>query len=144
MQSLTHSSQMNTVGPAAIPWAAKMLEWPNVDELLDSIDEDNQGKQLLMQMEEIQKQTGMSPEEVMAQLMAMVEQQRMMQAAGEVGGPGGAPPPPGGPAPGEPPPPGGPPPGGPPPGAGPQPQTEEDTALLPPGVPQGNPQGAAP
>jgi len=135
---------MNTVGPAAIPWAAKMLEWPNVDELLDSIDEDNQGKQLLMQMEEIQKQTGMSPEEVMAQLMAMVEQQQMMQAAGEEAGPGGAPPPPGGPPPGEPPPPGGPPPGGPPPGAGPQPQTEEDTALLPPGVPQGNPQGAAP
>ena len=106
------TNMMQYMGPAAgmgiLKWAAQLLEVPNFEELAAALDEADVQGQAMAQIDQLQKETGMS-------LPEMIQAIKEMAAAKPPGGP------PGGGPPGAGPPGAGPPPGGPPGGGGPPP-----------------------
>jgi len=71
---------LQSVGPAAIPWAAKQLDWANSEELLEAVAKRDAGLQQLQMAEEFKKETGLDIMEAL---------QKVKGALGKGGGPGG-------------------------------------------------------
>ena len=67
---------LNTVGAAAIPWAAKQLDWANADELVAAIERRDEIAQTMQMAEQFQQQTGMSLQDAMQVVL------RSLQPAG--------------------------------------------------------------
>ena len=87
---------LNIVGPAAIPWAAKQLEWSNTEELLDAIEKRDAAVQMMSMAEDFEKETGMSAMEGLQKLMQELKAPTQPQGPGApTPAPGGPPPPPG-------------------------------------------------
>jgi hypothetical protein len=64
---------LKAVGPAAIPWAARELEWQNADELIAAIEKRDAAVQQMKMMEKHEKETGQSAQDAMQQLLMMAE-----------------------------------------------------------------------
>lgn len=86
---------LRTVGRAAVRWAGRMMEWPNMDLLEEEMDKEDQAGQIVQQLEEISKVTGQDIPSLLQALQAVAQ-----QADAGAEGPqtqGGAPPAPAGP-----------------------------------------------
>jgi len=83
---------LNIVGPAAIPWAAKQLEWSNAEELVEAIEARDEAMQMAAMAEEFAKKTGISAMEALQKLMQQMENPA---PPAPPPAPGGNPPPPG-------------------------------------------------
>jgi hypothetical protein len=71
---------LQTVGPAAIPWAGQQLDWSNLDQLLDDIDKADSKNQVFSQLEKISKETKVPLEDLISKVM---EQAQSIGAASE-------------------------------------------------------------
>lgn len=145
----TEQAQMvlQTVGPPAIPWAATQMNWTNRDQLIADIERADESKQLFGQLQQLSKETKLSPADLMQLLVQTAQQKAQMEQGGPP--PAGAPP---GMPPGAPPgmPPGLPPElmammaGGPPPGAAAPPEGPPPIAGLRDPQANGNVNGVIP
>jgi len=64
---------LNTVGPAAIPWAAKLLEWPNADDLIAAIEKRDEAMQMMTMGEEFQQKTGMTIQQALEMVTSLMQ-----------------------------------------------------------------------
>tara|TARA_Y100001951_G_C11262575_1_gene253447 strand:- start:606 stop:1253 length:648 start_codon:yes stop_codon:yes gene_type:complete len=69
---------MQNVGAPAVPWALELLDAPNKETLLQSMEDANSSQQLMRMVEEAAQAAGMDP----GQLMQQIQQQLSMLAQG--------------------------------------------------------------
>ena len=131
---------LQTIGTPAVGWVARQLEWSDPELLLDDIKKADAGQQLMGQLEELSRQSGMDIQQLM-ELVTQTVQQQMMMSEVQGGAPGAAGMMPGGPpaAPAGPP-------TGPPAGAVPPVPAEPPGAVqgMPPAGPPGVTAGPSP
>ena len=72
---------LNVAGPAAIPWAAKELEWKNAEELIAAIEKRDAALQQMKQMEQFEKETGLPVMEALQMVRGVMQQAPNNQAA---------------------------------------------------------------
>jgi len=84
---------LEAVGPPAVPWVARQLEWADPEMLLDEIKKSSMGAQILEQLQDLEKQSGIAIPDIMAKVAQMIQQEMMMAEVGAP--PAGTPAPPG-------------------------------------------------
>ena len=108
---------LQAVGPTSAPWALELMDAPNKEMLIESMERSDAGGQLMAQFEEMAKGMGVEPQQLIQNVMQQLQMQaQMAQQQEQQGGPPQGGPPQGGP------------PQGPPPNGAPAP--------MPEGVPQ--------
>ena len=93
---------LRTIGAPSVEWAAKQLEWSDPELLLEGIKKADAGQQIMGQLEQLAKQSGMEIPDLMQQIVQMVQQQMggaQGQPAGAMAAPAGPTAPPPGPGP---------------------------------------------
>lgn len=78
---------LQAVGAPAMAWVARQLEWSDPELLLNEIKKADTGAQIMEQLSDASKMSGMSIEEIMQQMMDQIQQQVMMQEAQDAAGP---------------------------------------------------------
>ncbi len=111
---------LQAIGPSAATWALELMDAPNKEVLIESMERSDSGAQLLAQFEEMAKGLGMDdPQQLIQSVMQQLQMQAQMAQQQPEAPPGGAPP--GGPM--------GPPPAGPPAGPPMGPPVAEEMPL---------------
>ena len=96
---------LQAVGPTSAPWALELMDAPNKEMLIESMERSDAGGQLMAQFEEMAKGMGVEPDQLIQnvmqqlQMQAQMAQQQEQQGGPPQGGPPQGPPPNGAPAP---------------------------------------------
>ena len=81
---------LDKVGPAAIPWAARLLNWPDQEMLINDIQKNDSKEQLWAQLEGYAKQGKVDVADIIEMVGPLIQQQ-ILQISGQVPPQGGSP-----------------------------------------------------
>ena len=65
---------MQNIGAPAVPWALELLDAPNKDTLINSIEESNAAMRIMGMVEEAAKASGVDPQQILQQFQAQLQQ----------------------------------------------------------------------
>ena len=84
---------LQAIGPSAATWALELMDAPNKEVLIESMERSDSGAQLLAQFEEMAKGLGMDdPQQLIQSVMQQLQMQAQMAQQQPEAPPGGAPP----------------------------------------------------
>ncbi len=79
---------LQAVGPTSAPWALELMDAPNKEMLIESMERSDAGGQLMAQFEEMAKGMGVEPQQLIQNVMQQLQMQaQMAQQQEQQGGP---------------------------------------------------------